>query len=89
MYCWWLSWRIDIYLVRCTVSQTACPKIKTKSERALENLNENWGSEITREKLRTQFARECAGARSIRDNTITLAEKKEQLIRITTSKHSP
>ena len=53
--------------------------IETRSERALETLNEDWGSESRKEKLRTQIAHECASARSIRDQAIALAEKNKKI----------
>ena len=53
--------------------------IETRSERALETLNMDWGSENRKEKLRTQIARECASARSIRDQAIALAKKSRTI----------
>ncbi len=80
---------LTFFLLDALLVEQTAQAIETKSERALETLNEDWGSESRKEKLRTQIARECASARSIRDQAIELAEKTEQLIRITTGKHSP
>lgn len=67
------------FLLDALLAEQPAHAIETRSERALETLNEDWGSESRKEKLKTQIAHECASARSIRDQAIALAEKNRTI----------
>ena len=67
------------FLLDALFAEQPAHAIETRSERALETLNVDWGSENRKEKLRTQIARECASARSIRDQAIALAKKSRTI----------
>ena len=67
------------FLLDALLVEQPAQAIETRSERALETINDDWGSESRKEKLKTQIARECASARSIRDQAIALAEKSRTI----------
>ena len=67
------------FLLDALFAEQPAHAIETRSERALETLNVDWDSENRKEKLRTQIARECASARSIRDQAIALAKKSRTI----------
>ena len=67
------------FLLDALLAEQPAHAIETRSERALETLNEDWDTESRKEKLRTKIAHECASARSIRDQAIALAEKSRTI----------
>ena len=67
------------FLLDALLVEQPAQAIETRSERALETLNDDWGSESRKEKLKTQIARECESARSIRNQAIALAEKNRTI----------
>lgn len=53
--------------------------IESAPGRTMKGLNEAWDSEERRQELMTELARQCASARSIRDQAVALAEKNRSM----------